>query len=335
MKFTYYVGIDVSKASLDLCLLDGQRVLTQVTCANEVRALKKCLKGLFKRDLKDSTTLLCAEHTGMYIYALVRASTELNLHLWLVNPTEIKLSSGIQRGKNDLIDSIRIAKFAYRFKDKAILYEPVDQVLDKLRYLNSEREMLVTDRAKYLAQLKDQSGHMPKDIFREKAKRLTRFVKHLTLAIHDLERQLNELIGSHKDLQKQFQFITSIDGVGPQVAIQTIISTRGFTLFNNPRKFCHAGVAPFAYTSGSSQRSRWKVSHQADKRLKKLFHMAALSVIQPEGEFRDYFYRKVQEGKNKMTVINAIRAKIIHRIFAVVRDERKYEKNYIPSLLNP
>ena len=47
MKFTYYVGIDVSKASLDLCLLDGQRVLTQVTCANEVRALKKCLKGLF------------------------------------------------------------------------------------------------------------------------------------------------------------------------------------------------------------------------------------------------------------------------------------------------
>ena len=60
--------------------------------------------------------------------------------------------------------------------------------------------------------------------------------------------------------------------------------------------------------------------------------MAALSAIRMKGELRDYFLRKVAEGKNKMTVINAVRAKLIHRIFALIRDNRKYEKIYTNSL---
>jgi transposase len=62
--------------------------------------------------------------------------------------------------------------------------------------------------------------------------------------------------------------------------------------------------------------------------LKKLYHMAALSAIKMKGEFKDYFDRKVAEGKNKMTVINAVRAKLINRIFALIRDNRINEKNY-------
>lgn len=42
-----------------------------------------------------------------------------------------------------------------------------------------------------------------------------------------------------------------------------------------------------------------------------------------------YFERKVAEGKNKMSVINAVRNKLIHRAVAVVRDERLLEDNYI------
>jgi transposase len=116
-------------------------------------------------------------------------------------------------------------------------------------------------------------------------------------------------------------------------AINTIVATRAFTKFNDPRKFaCHAGVAPFNYSSGTSIRSKWKVSHRANKKLKKLFHMAALSAIQAPGELKDYYTRKTNEGKNKMTVINAIRAKIIHRIFAVIRNNQEYDKNYINCL---
>ena len=60
--------------------------------------------------------------------------------------------------------------------------------------------------------------------------------------------------------------------------------------------------------------------------------MAALSAIQVPGELRDYYLRKIESGKSKMTVINAVRAKIIHRIFAVIKNNNSYEKNYVNSL---
>ena len=54
--------------------------------------------------------------------------------------------------------------------------------------------------------------------------------------------------------------------------------------------------------------------------------MAALSAINVKGDIQEYYHRKVAEGKNKMSVINAIRNKLIHRIFAVVKRSTPYQK---------
>ncbi|MDR0728788.1 MAG: IS110 family transposase, partial [Prevotellaceae bacterium] len=57
--------------------------------------------------------------------------------------------------------------------------------------------------------------------------------------------------------------------------------------------------------------------------------MAALSVAtRTKGELHDYYIRKVAEGKNKMLVINAVRAKLVMRMFAVIKNNCFYEKNY-------
>ena len=64
----------------------------------------------------------------------------------------------------------------------------------------------------------------------------------------------------------------------------------------------------------------------ADKDLKTLMHLAAVGSTSRPGELRHYFERKVTEGKNKMLVLNAIRNKLIHRVIACVRDEKKFIK---------
>ena len=56
--------------------------------------------------------------------------------------------------------------------------------------------------------------------------------------------------------------------------------------------------------------------------------MAALSAMHYSVEMQDFFNRKVAEGKNKMSVINAVRNKLILRVFACVRDNRPYSKDY-------
>ena len=77
-------------------------------------------------------------------------------------------------------------------------------------------------------------------------------------------------------------------------------------------------------------RSRNRVSRRANKQVKTLLHLAALSITRKKkSELKEYYKRKVEEGKNKMTVINALRAKIVvARVFAVIRKNDIYSINF-------
>ncbi|KAA6312603.1 hypothetical protein EZS27_036495 [termite gut metagenome] len=67
--------------------------------------------------------------------------------------------------------------------------------------------------------------------------------------------------------------------------------------------------------------------------MQSLLHMGALTAAtRSKGELHEYYLRKVAEGKNKMSVLNAVRAKLIHRMFAVIRNNKVYEKDYQNTL---
>ena len=62
--------------------------------------------------------------------------------------------------------------------------------------------------------------------------------------------------------------------------------------------------------------------------------MAALSAIRYSQDLKAYYERKVlEEKKNKMSVINAVRNKLVLRIFACVNQNREYDKNYTTTLV--
>ena len=65
----------------------------------------------------------------------------------------------------------------------------------------------------------------------------------------------------------------------------------------------------------------------ANKSMKKLLHLAALSAINYYPEFKEYYQRKVNEGKNKMLVLNNIRNKLIIRVAAVIKNNQPYKIN--------
>jgi transposase len=129
-----------------------------------------------------------------------------------------------------------------------------------------------------------------------------------------LEAKINSLIKSDEALKKQYKIITSVDGDGPITAINMIVVTNEFKDISEAKKFaCYSGVVPFQYTSGTSVNSKSKVSKMANHQMKTLLHMAALSSLRIKGEMQDFFNRKIEQGKNKMSVINAIRNKIVLR----------------------
>lgn len=335
MKFQSFIGVDVSKSSLDICLLTPSSEAEHFKIDNTASALQSFFDTLKGRVAVEST-LVCAEYTGHYSNPLKRFCSDTGLHLWLESGAEIKLRSGVRRNKNDKTDAFRITEYAMRHADKAVILAAECDATEEASFLLAERALYVKERAKYYTQLKDLKNYTVKDYYHDRSKRLKKHITLLTQSLEQIDQRIEAIFRSHEGLNRQKQLLTSIDGVGEQVAVRTIVATKGFTKFENGRKFaCHVGVAPFRFESGSSQKSRHKVSHRADKTLKTLFHMAALSAIKMKGELRDYFERKVAEGKNKMTVINAVRAKIIHRIFALIREDRTYQKFYQPNLIFP
>ena len=152
--------------------------------------------------------------------------------------------------------------------------------------------------------------------------------------IAQIDLEIKELINQAPVIAHQMDLLMSVDGVGERVALKMIMETDAFTSFTDPRKFCcHAGVVPFVYVSGSSQRSKNRVSNRADKSIKHLLHMAALSVSQVKNSpLKKYYDRKVEEGKNKMSVLNAVRAKLVTIMFAVIRADAFFSRNYQNSL---
>ncbi|MEO7004424.1 MAG: transposase, partial [Acidobacteriaceae bacterium] len=87
-------------------------------------------------------------------------------------------------------------------------------------------------------------------------------------------------------------------------------------------------VAPFGNTSGTSIRGKEKVHHMANKELKSLLYMGAMSVIQHCSELKRYYERKIESGKHTMCVINAIKAKILLRVAAVIKNQKPYQDKF-------
>lgn len=128
------------------------------------------------------------------------------------------------------------------------------------------------------------------------------------------------IINASIELKDQYKRLQSIPGVGKVLATLMIIKTKGFTEIKSARKMaCYSGIAPFEHQSGSSIYYKPRVSTMADMELKKILHLAAMSAIRLKNDLAVYYHRKVQEGKNKMAVLNAVRNKIIHRIYAIIK----------------
>lgn len=327
-KYLFYVGIDVSKAKLDINILDSSTLKSEhFIIENNVRGILIFIKKLDRKIDKEST-LFCCENTGVYTNHLSGVLVKLNLDLWIVPAIEIKKSKGISRGKNDKTDAKDISYYSYRNIDKLKLFTFASIDIQKLKILYTEREKML--KALLLIQAtKESKAFTDKIIFKEVSQINQTLVKSIKNSIHKIESKIKEVIKANDQLTKQAQLIKSIPGLGEQTSIYLIIATKGFTAFKNWRQFaCYSGVVPFEHSSGSSVKGRTRVNHMADKKMKSLLQMCAMTTLKYDPQLKEYYNKKKLEGKNSMLVLNNIRCKLISRVFAVINRETPYINTY-------
>lgn len=158
----------------------------------------------------------------------------------------------------------------------------------------------------------------------------TKLIRSFEKEIEKLETEMDAFIQNDSSIRQNQALLQSIKGVGKVLSIAMIIKTKNFTRFSNARKFaCFCGTAPFEHTSGTSIKGKTKVSHLADKRMKTLLDLSAKSTIQYDKELREYYLRRTENGKSKMSTINIVRNKILYRMFAVIKRQTPFVENYL------
>lgn len=323
---TFFVGIDISKDWLDVAICDETTLEIPLfwKCDNTVEGIEKMIKKCLKQTSK-SQIWYCFEHTGNYGLLLSSLLEAHKIAYSAVPALEIKRSIGITRGKNDQVDAVRIASYAatHKLKLKASKL-PGKQIL-RVKYLLTHRSALL----KISVQLQNSRKSM---LIAGKMVELQDVITDLEKRIADLKAQITTIedaikteLEADESLSKTFKKITSVKGVGLMIAATMIVCTNNFTSFENPRAFnCYAGLAPFSFSSGSSIQGTTKTSKFRNRTMKALLFNGANSAVLSDFELRNYYNRKLKEGKHRMVVINAVACKMVYRIFAVLRREEPY-----------
>ena len=323
----FILGIDVSKDSLDVCLVrvsDNQQLCHKLN--NNPSGFRRMKAWLKQHGCEvGPETLCCLEHTGLYTRQLVHYLLARQVRVWMESALQIKRSIGMVRGKDDKVDAQRIARYALLHQTEARCVDLSGVTLERLKDLQANRGRLlkalqsIKVTIKELLAVDPVSGKTLEQV-NKKA------IKGLEKSMEQVEEKMQEFIAKDDELKRKYDLLTGIKGVGKVLAISLLVYTQGFSKMDDGRKLaCYCGVAPFEYRSGTSVMGRTGVSKFANKELKHILHMAAINSVRFNAEFRLYYERKVGEGKSKMSVINAVRNKLLHQIVAVVKRGTPYE----------
>jgi transposase len=275
--------------------------------------------------------MICCESTGIYNGPLRQVSAELQVGLWEEHALKIKRASTDMRGKSDRKDAKRIAEYLLRYIDKSVLYKQPSKVLVALEHLYKVRETLLGQKLALQNQLGESKTFNP-DGYKVLSSYYTRIIAQIESQLKKLDLDIQSQLNQNEKIQKNVSLIKSVPGVGKQTALQLIIYTQNFTMFKSVKHLaCYAGVVPFQNESGTIVK-RARVSKMASIALKTVLHMAALAAVRTKSELKSYYIRKIAEGKNKMSILNAVRNKILQRIWAVIERQTPFisQENFRP-----
>ena len=323
---TIVVGMDISKKTIDATVVFlGKENCYHDSFLNKPFGYGRLLHWACKYGSKDSL-FFCLEHTGYYGRGICSLLDKEGFEYTLANPLSIKRSMGLRREKSDKYDSKIIGLYGLKFYEELRTGTLLKEELLVLQMLLSHRKRIQEKELAYQRQEK-----LLRHCFaRQKS---VKFIlddvnkQRLYLKKHrcKIESKIDEYVFSVPAVQINYSLLTSIPGIGRITALNTIVQTHNFKQIATPRKFsCYCGVAPFKHESGTSVRKGTRISFYGNKKLKGLLNFCALTAVKCDPQIKAYYQRKVKEGKNKMSVLNAVRNKLIHRMYATIRRGTPY-----------
>lgn len=308
-----YIGIDVSKARLDVAVHDSAQRLSCDNTEAAVEALVKQMKEL-------EPELIVMEATGGYERLCAAMLAAAGLALSVVNPRQVRdfaKSTGIL-AKTDRLDARVLAHFGAAIKpEPRALPDAQQQLLDELML---RRRQIVAG----LVAEKNRLGMAHTDAVRKSLREAIAFYERL---LADVDRQVGEHIERSPLWRAREDLLRSFKGVGPVSSRALIGDLPELGTLDRKRIAALVGVAPLAHDSGKRKGTRAIFGGRGQVRA--ALYMVAITAIRANDPIRQFYQRLRAAGKPAKVAIVACMRKILIILNAMVKTQSRWNEHLV------
>lgn len=320
-ELKHFVGCDVSKDTLDFALHErgkDYRQFQHIQVPNSTEGFQAMRKWLRSLKVSVQDAVIAMEHTGTYSTAFAEWCHNKKVVFVFLHPLDVKNAGARGRNKTDKVDAQFIADYAYTMREKLTPSAPESAAIKRLRQLRNERQIVVRSRTAFLNLIKTLTDKMS-------VIRANKTIATFNAQIKEIEKQIQTVIASDESINKNYNLLVSIPGIGLINAVMTIVATGNFTRFQRARQYAKFScVCPLTTQSGTSVKGTDHVSKAGHNEIKAVLTEGARSAIQHDANLKTYYVRKRAEGKSHGCVMNAVKFKLICRMFAVIERQTPY-----------
>lgn len=320
-----WVGIDVSKATLDVVLLRPQD--QQHTRVSNNKTGFRTLENFLKKRCP-ANVHVCLEATGLYGDAVAEFLHTRGYAVSVVNPARIKAygDSQLKRNKTDRSDAALIADFCRtQIPD---LWQPPAPEVKELRAMLRHLDDLQAMRQQESNRL--QAGEQSAPVLAQ----LQQHLAFLDRQITDIKQQIEDHFDQHPPLKQQRDLLTSIPGIGDITAGRLLAELRDLRAFDRAAQVtAFVGLTPRQHQSGSSIQRRSRISKQGNAALRAALYLPAVVAQRWNPLVRALAQRLEARGHCKMSIIVAAMHKLLHLAYGVLKSGQPFDPLYLEKRL--
>jgi len=309
MSFQHFVGVDVSKAKLDLAFDEQQ---SHTTVPNDAKGIDKLVELLPKPD----SCLITIEATGNYERTLVVRLIDAGHVVAVVNPRQVRdFAKAIGKlAKTDKIDARVIAQFGKLTRPRAVA--TTKQLQGELDQLVTRRRQLISTRTAE----KNRQGHAASQVVR---KSIQRVLDAINKDIKSLDREITKLVQSDDDWKNRAKLLETMPGVGEVTTTTIIAELPELGDLNRQQIASLVGLAPFNRDSGKMSGKRSIFGGR--RAVRTALYMAALSARRSNPAIKGFAQRLSEQGKPPKVIITACMRKILVTLNSMIKTDSPWK----------
>lgn len=321
-KLRQWIGIDVSKSSLDVYELASQ---SHTRYSNDISGIE----SLVARLEVSQESAVVIEATGGYEWPVASALFERGVRVSVVNPRQVRdFARALGKlAKTDALDASVLAQFGQRIEPEAtILATAAEQQLKDWVKRRQQLVEILSGEKNRQQQFKGASKRILQD-------EVDAHIEWLTERIKQLDEKIEQLSQQSSQWREDKAILTSVKGIGPVVSTTLLAYLPELGKLSNKQIAALVGLAPFNRDSGQYRGKRTIWGGRAVVR--SALYMATLVAVRYNPPIKAFYEHLLHRGKTKKVALIACTRKLLVCLNSMIKHRTCWQDELVTARFTP